>query len=139
MSPCRLNLPLDVPTIIHMLRALARCENTESAVQTTDLMLLHTLSLGQDVTTPSRNLASAFLLFEDDVAVGLCLYFTTFSSWRGTGGIWIEDLFVQEECRGRGYGTRLMAECAKELIEKHSAGGRLEWSVKAWNTPTIAF
>ena len=129
----------DVPTIIHMLRALAQYESAESAVETTDLKLLHTLSLGQDVTTPSQNLASAFLLFENDNPVGLCLYFTTFSSWRGTGGIWTEDLFVQEEYRRRGYGTRLLAECAKELIEKHSAGGRLEWSVKSWNTPAITF
>lgn len=73
------------------------------------------------------------------VPVGLCLYYIIYSSWRTIGSIWIEDLFIRNECRGRGYGIRLMAECAKEVREKYPDGGRLEWSVKVWNEPAITF
>jgi RimJ/RimL family protein N-acetyltransferase len=108
-------------------------------VTATDSALLKILNLGPEATSSSQNPVFAIMAFEDDVPVGLCLYFIIYSSWRATGGIWIEDLFVREECRGRGYGIRLMAECAKEVREKYPDGGRLEWSVKVWNEPAIAF
>ncbi len=67
----------------------------------------------------------------------MALYFYNYSTWHAAPGIYVEDLFVQPECRGRGYGTRLLAELAREV---HKIGGaRLEWSVLRWNEPSIQF
>lgn len=68
---------------------------------------------------------------------GIALYFHNYSTWRAAPGIWLEDLFVREKYRGRGYGTALITALAKE-VEKIN-GGRLEWSVLKWNTPSINF
>ena len=67
----------------------------------------------------------------------MALYFTNYSTWRGAPGVYLEDLFVRPECRGRGYGKRLLQELAKET--KRIGGERLEWSVLKWNEPSIKF
>lgn len=67
----------------------------------------------------------------------MALYFTNYSTWRGAPGIYLEDLFVRPEYRGRGYGKRLLQELAKET--KNIGGERLEWSVLKWNEPSIKF
>lgn len=68
---------------------------------------------------------------------GIALYFHNYSTWRAAPGIWLEDLFVREKYRGRGYGTALITALARE-VEKIN-GGRLEWSVLKWNIPSINF
>jgi GNAT superfamily N-acetyltransferase len=60
-----------------------------------------------------------------------------YSTWRAAPGIWLEDLYVKDNQRGKGYGHRLIAELAKEVVEMK--GGRLEWCVLKWNTPSIKF
>ena len=67
----------------------------------------------------------------------MALYFNNYSTWRAAPGIYLEDLFVKEEFRGRGYGTALLAALAKRV--KEIGGQRLEWSVLRWNEPSIKF
>lgn len=68
---------------------------------------------------------------------GFALWFLNFSTWRGTHGIYLEDLFVQPEHRGSGLGKALLRVLAQECVERGYA--RLEWSVLNWNTPAIEF
>ncbi len=67
----------------------------------------------------------------------MALYFYNYSTWRARPGIYLEDLFVQPASRGKGYGTLLLTELAKEVVAVN--GGRLEWSVLKWNEPAIKF
>jgi GNAT superfamily N-acetyltransferase len=70
-------------------------------------------------------------------AVGLAVWFYTFSTFRGRHGIWIEDLFVRPAFRGQGFGKALVAALARRCAAEKLA--RLEWSVLDWNEPSIAF
>lgn len=72
-----------------------------------------------------------------ETPAGMALYFPSYSTWRAAPGIWLEDLFVREAYRGRGYGTALIAALAREV--KSMGGGRLEWSVLKWNLPSVRF
>ena len=70
-------------------------------------------------------------------AVGLAVWFYSFSTFRGRHGIWVEDLFVRQPFRGQGLGAALLAELARRCVDERL--GRLEWSVLDWNEPSIAF
>ena len=67
----------------------------------------------------------------------MALYFNNYSTWRAAPGVYLEDLFVRPEYRGRGYGRLLLQELARET--KRVGGERLEWSVLKWNEPSIKF
>lgn len=69
--------------------------------------------------------------------VGIAIWFLTYSTWTGRHGIWLEDLFVDAEQRGRGYGKALIASLAAVCVERGYS--RLEWTVLDWNEPSIAF
>ena len=69
--------------------------------------------------------------------VGVALWFLTFSTWRGTHGIHLEDLYVSPGSRGSGLGRELLRTLAQECVDRGFA--RLEWSVLDWNTPSIEF
>lgn len=69
--------------------------------------------------------------------VGFALYFFTFSTFEGKPTLYLEDLFVKPDCRGRGIGKALLVELAKIALEKDCA--RMEWSVLDWNEPSIEF
>lgn len=73
----------------------------------------------------------------DDKVVGVALWFLNFSTWRGTHGIYLEDLFVSPAHRGLGLGRDLLAALARECGER--GFDRLEWSVLDWNEPAIGF
>jgi GNAT superfamily N-acetyltransferase len=73
----------------------------------------------------------------DGEVVGFALWFLNFSTFRGTHGIYLEDLFVRPEHRGGGLGRALLAELAAECVRRGYA--RLEWSVLNWNDPAIGF
>ena len=68
---------------------------------------------------------------------GFALWFFTFSTWLGKPGLYLEDLFVRPELRGRGIGKAMMIELAR--IAVHQGCGRFEWSVLDWNEPSIDF
>ncbi|MFD1813401.1 GNAT family N-acetyltransferase [Rhodococcus gannanensis] len=74
---------------------------------------------------------------EDGTVVGTALWFLNFSTWDGVHGIYLEDLYVQPEHRGRGHGKALLAALARECVERGYS--RLAWSVLTWNTPSIEF
>ncbi|GAA4240516.1 GNAT family N-acetyltransferase [Actinomadura meridiana] len=69
--------------------------------------------------------------------VGFALWFLTYSTWNGTHGIYLEDLFVEPGVRGHGYGKALLSELARIADER--GYGRVEWAVLNWNTPAISF
>ena len=67
----------------------------------------------------------------------MALWFLNYSTWTGTHGIYLEDLFVRPAHRGRGYGKALLINLARECVRQGYA--RLQWSVLDWNTPSIEF
>lgn len=73
----------------------------------------------------------------DDKEVGFALFFHNFSTFLGKSGIYLEDLFVYPEYRGKGYGKALLKELAKITVERGC--GRLEWCCLDWNKPSIDF
>jgi GNAT superfamily N-acetyltransferase len=73
----------------------------------------------------------------DGSVVGFALWFTTYSTWVGRHGIWLEDLFVLPEHRGHGLGKALLVELARLCVE--NGCGRLEWNVLDWNEPALGF
>ncbi len=76
---------------------------------------------------------------EDDegVVAGFAVWFLNYSTWTGTHGIYLEDLFVHPAQRGRGYGKALLVNLARECVRRGYA--RLQWSVLDWNSPSIDF
>jgi len=77
------------------------------------------------------------LLHEDGKPVGIATWYFTYGSFAASRGIYLEDLFVRPECRGRGYGKALIAHLAKEAAKAGAL--RIEWSVLDWNKPSIDF
>lgn len=73
----------------------------------------------------------------DDVPVGFAVYFHSYSTWLGTHGIYLEDLFVNPDARGSGAGKALLRELANIAVK--NGYGRVEWSVLDWNEPSIKF
>jgi GNAT superfamily N-acetyltransferase len=84
---------------------------------------------------PAR--ASCDIAWDGDEPVGFALWFYNFSTFVGRAGIWLEDLYVTPEARGRGAGKALLAALARRCADEGL--GRLEWSVLDWNAPSIAF
>jgi GNAT superfamily N-acetyltransferase len=81
--------------------------------------------------------AQAALAESGNQAVGFALWFPTFSTFRGQPGLYVEDLYVRPEHRGRGIGKALLAAVAAQALERGC--GRVEWSVLKWNTAAIGF
>lgn len=123
--------PADVPTIRALIAALAEYEREPESAKATDEQL-HTALFGESP-------AVFGLIAEDDAGapVGFALYFLNFSTWNGTHGIYLEDLFVLPEARGGGHGSALLRELARIAVER--GYGRVEWSVLDWNEPSIGF
>jgi GNAT superfamily N-acetyltransferase len=127
IRPC---CPDDVGTLLVLVRGLAEFERLEAFVRATeDDFRAHLFG--------PRPIASAILAEVEDVAAGFAIYYPTFSSFRGRPAIWLEDLFVRPEYRGRGIGKALIATVARIAVER--GGGRLEWTVLDWNEPAIGF
>ena len=120
----------DVSTILQFIIALAKYEQLEHEVVATEDLLTETLF-------GARPQAETLLAFENDTAVGFALFFTNYSTFLGRAGIHLEDLFVLESFRGRGYGKALLDHM--QTIAKERGAGRLEWNVLDWNTPAIQF
>lgn len=120
----------DVPLILQFIRALAEYERMLDDVVATEDMLRETLF-------GARPAAEVILCFEGELPAGFALFFHNYSTFRGRPGIYLEDLYVRPEFRGRGYGKLLLATLARLCVERNCA--RLEWSVLDWNTPSIEF
>lgn len=122
--------PDDAPTILAFIRALAEYEREPDAVEVT-AATLHDQMASDDPPF------ECLLCEEDGVPRGFALFFRTYSTWKGLPGMWLEDLFVPPEHRGRGIGLALFRACA--AIANERGYGRMEWSVLDWNEPAIGF
>jgi GNAT superfamily N-acetyltransferase len=120
----------DVPIILELIRDLATYERAPGEVSATEEQLV-------DVLFGERPAAEVLLAFEGESAVGFAVYFYNFSTWLGRAGLYLEDLFVKPEKRGKGYGRALLIELAK--IARDRGCGRMEWAVLNWNEPAIKF
>ena len=122
--------PADVPVILQLVRALAQYERAPEAVVATEQdFLRHGFG-------PSPRF-SVLLAEDEGKAAGFALWFFTFSTWLGKPGLFLEDLFVRPELRGRGIGKALMLELARIAVREGC--GRFEWNVLDWNQPSIDF
>ena len=128
----------DIPTILAMINELATYEHALHEVQATESSLLSTLSFpdGNGGFTPGYA-KTILLLPHTGPPAGMALYFHNYSTWRSAPGIYLEDLFVRPEYRGKGYGTALIRALARECTRLECR--RLEWSVLKWNEPSIRF
>src|SRR5882757_7728541 len=120
----------DVPVILQLIRDLATYERAPDEVTATEEQLV-------DVLFGERPVAEVLLAFEGESAVGFAVYFYNFSTWLCRPGLYLEDLFVKPEKRGKGYGRALLVELAK--IAGDRGCGRMEWAVLNWNEPAIKF
>ncbi|WP_030057978.1 MULTISPECIES: GNAT family N-acetyltransferase [Streptomyces] len=122
----------DVPVIHAMIRELAEYEKAPHEAVATEEQL-HEALFG---AAP----ALFGLIAEDEATgepVGFAVWFLNFSTWRGTHGIYLEDLYVRPEARGGGHGKALLLELARIAVERGYS--RVEWSVLDWNRPSIDF
>ncbi len=120
----------DVPIILDFIRKLAEYEKLSHLVIATEANI-------REHVFGTNPVAEVLLAYWDGVPVGLALYFRNFSTFLGQPGIYLEDLFVEPEHRGKGIGKALLARLAKIAVER--GYGRLEWAVLDWNTPSIEF
>jgi GNAT superfamily N-acetyltransferase len=120
----------DVPIILELIRALATYERAPNDVTATEDGL-------SKVLFGEKPAAEVLLAFENETAVGFAVFFHNFSTWLGQPGLYLEDLFVRPEDRGKGYGRALLIHLAK--IARDHGCGRMEWAVLDWNEPAIQF
>jgi len=120
----------DVPIILELIRALATYERAPNDVTATEDGL-------NKVLFGEKPAAEVLLAFENETAVGFAVFFHNFSTWLGRPGLYLEDLFVRPEDRGKGYGRALLIHLAK--IARDRGCGRMEWAVLDWNEPAIQF
>jgi GNAT superfamily N-acetyltransferase len=122
--------PDDVPAVVALVRELADYEKALDEVRLTEEQL--TGVLFGDSAALYGHVAEV-----DGDVVGIALWFLNFSTWRGTHGIYLEDLYVSPQHRGSGLGKELLRTLAEVCVERGYS--RLEWSVLDWNTPSIDF
>lgn len=120
----------DVSLILQLIRDLATYERAPNDVVATEEGLVEVL-FGQKPAAEVR------LAFEGNTGVGFAVFFLNFSTWLGRPGLYLEDLFVNPEHRGKGYGRALLVDLAK--IARDRGCGRMEWAVLDWNEPAIQF
>src|SRR5712692_8947666 len=121
---------VDVPIILELIRALATYERAPNEVTATEEQLV-------DVLFGTKPTAEVLLAFENETPVGFAVFFHNFSTWLARPGLYLEDLFVKPEMRGKGYGRALLVDLAR--IARDRGCGRMEWAVLNWNEPAIKF
>lgn len=122
--------PDDVALVLDLIRQLAAYERSLHLVENTEDLL-------RDVLFGPRPAAECVIADLDGAAVGFALYFQNYSTFKGRPGLYLEDLFVVPEARGRGVGEALLRHLAGVAVARNY--GRMEWAVLNWNAPAIAF
>ncbi|MEI6723501.1 MAG: GNAT family N-acetyltransferase [Betaproteobacteria bacterium] len=120
----------DARELLGLIRALADYEKLAHMVSTDEAML------ERELFAPDSP-AEALICRVDGEAVGMAIYCHNFSTFLGRKGLYLEDLFVKQEHRGRGYGKALLLATARIAHQRNC--GRFEWMVLDWNTPSIRF
>lgn len=120
----------DVPLLLRLIRELAEYEKLSHAATGTEELLRRHL-FGQ------RPSAEAVIGTIDGTPLGFALYFQSFSTFLCKPGIYLEDIYVRPEARGKGLGKALLRAVAQVAVERDC--GRLEWSALDWNEPAIGF
>jgi len=120
----------DVSLILSFIRRLAEYERLSHAAVMTEQMLRENLF-------GVRRYAEVLLGYADDTPVAFAVFFHNFSTFLGRPGLYLEDLFVIPEMRGKGFGRAMLVELAK--IARERKCGRFEWAVLDWNEPAIQF
>ena len=130
MINIRSAMPSDTRVIYALIRELAVYENLLDVVDATERMI-------GDALFAQSPRAFCELAEWDGQVVGFSLWFYNFSTFRGRHGIYLEDLFVRPDFRGKGLGKALIVSLARRCVAENLA--RFEWSVLDWNAPSIAF
>jgi len=120
----------DIPVILSLIKQLAEYEKMADEVVATEDILRKSL-FGSDSS------AEAIIASFENEPVGFALFFHNFSTFLGTRGLYLEDLYVVSEFRGRGFGKALLVYLSQLAVEREC--GRFEWSVLDWNEPAISF
>lgn len=119
----------DCALILDFIKELAEYERMSDQVVADETILQYWIF--------DRQKAEVIFLMEEGRELGFALFFHNFSTFLGRAGIYLEDLFVRPEYRGRGCGKALLKKLASIAMERGC--GRLEWSCLDWNSPSIAF
>lgn len=127
--------PDDVPAVVGLVRELAEYERAPHEARMTEEQL--TAALFGDSPALFGHVAVADDGPDAGAVVGMALWFLNFSTWRGTHGIYLEDLYVRPAHRGHGFGKELLRTLAELCVRRGYS--RLEWWVLDWNTPSIEF
>jgi GNAT superfamily N-acetyltransferase len=121
----------DVPTIHELIRDLALYERALEMARATPEQIR------ENFFADAANVFCDLVETDEGDVAGFAVWFLNYSTWTGTHGIFLEDLFVKPEFRGRGFGSALLSHLARECVEK--GYHRLKWSVLDWNQPSIDF
>ena len=119
----------DIPILLELIKELAHYEKLLDQVRADEKQLAQWII--------HEKKANALLLEYNHTNVGFVLYFNNFSTFLGKPGIYLEDLYIKEDYRNKGFGKQVFKYLANECIQK--GYGRLEWSVLNWNEPSIQF
>ena len=125
----RLALEKDLDLIIYFINKIAEYEKMSNDV------VLDKETLRDYMF--NKKIAKCKFIMEDNKEVGFALYFYNFSTFKGRAGLYLEDIFILEEYRNKGYGKKLFLELVKEAKENNL--GRMEWTCLNWNEPSIKF
>ena len=117
----------DTPKILAFIRALAEYEQMADQVVASEELLERQLF--------DQNAAEVLFALEDGLEVGFALFFHNFSTFLGRAGLYLEDLYVLPEHRGKGYGKALLRQLARIALQRGC--GRMEWWCLDWNRPSI--
>ena len=120
----------EVGIVLQLIHDLAHYENAPNEVEATEKELLETIFVDD---------ARVFcdVVEVDEEIAGMAIWFLNYSTWQGKHGIYLEDLFIKPEFRGRGFGKALLQHLAKVCDER--GYGRFQWWVLDWNSPAIEF
>src|SRR6185503_17468315 len=122
--------PGDIPAVLAMIRGLAEFEHLAHLCTATEDQLSEALF-------GSNSTVEVVVAWEDDENAGFALFFHNFSTFLGRRGLYLEDLFIRPQFRGRGYGRALLVHLARLAVERGC--GRFEWAVLDWNEKAIGF
>lgn len=120
----------DAGIILELIKEIAAYEKLADQVEATEAQIINHLF-------SEKNYAECIIGFENNIPIGFALFFHNYSTFVSRPGIYLEDLFVKEKYRGKGYGKKLLLSLVKIADERNC--GRVEWSVLNWNKPAIDF